>query len=386
MEQYLEYAKTLLFYLLISAFSVFFIFKASKTKDKLSKASLDTEKKSLRRKRIIYLASSMLPLLLLIGLRSSSVGTDTITYQNAFERIADGNIAESDSDWLSVGYIFICKVISFFFGKNILFFNLIITFLSLLFMYLAICKNSKNEPLSLSILICTCLIFQMMNQSRQLLAIAIILYATTFIIKKDFWKYLFFVLIAFSIHKSALIMLPFYWLSKINIKKSTYVAYSLLAITLFCIAPLIKDFLVENTYYGYIYEKNQFFESHTSSLIIFVARLAVLVFCIFLSRKTTKDYKGSSEYKTLMNLTIWSTLIQILTIRFYVFGRVATYFYISICLLIPNLLIQNTKIDKKNLYTIIILFWVIYCVGYFLTTCEQSGIGKYYILNNSMES
>lgn len=76
-------------------------------------------------------------------------------------------------------------------------------------------KNAYLLPLGMFCFLTYTLSFNM-NVVRQGCALSIVLYAYTFIHQKDWKRYLLFIILAALFHKSAIITLPFYFLSKIK--------------------------------------------------------------------------------------------------------------------------------------------------------------------------
>lgn len=364
--------ETLLFYLLVEAISLFFFYLAeSKRKIENPKEKAHSIKKS-----TICLIISFLPLLLLIGLRNIDVGVDTRNYASVFQRIANNTLTVADQNWLGFGYIYLCKAINFIFGNNFTILNLCIGFLTLLFFYKGILDTSENPTMSLYILFSTCLYYQTFNQSRQLLAISIIFYSFKYLLKNDFKKYFIFILLASSIHTSALIMLPFYFLSKLKVNKKSIFIYCLIALGSIVFFQQIIG-IISSTSYGLIYQTTEYFKSNKSSLINLLFRLLLLIICYIISIYTKEKLTDDTQ-KKCFNIAIWCLLFQLLTTKIYILGRITTYFYIIYILLIPNLI---KKVEQKNLKKIIkigvIICFFIYHIIYFKSAASSAGYDLY---------
>lgn len=318
-----------------------------------------------------FLILSMLPLVILVGFRSINVGTDTNGYVNAFYRLMDGTMSSVDIAWLSFGYRFIAKVVGTIFGKNYIMLNLTIAILTLTFMYKSITNNSKDEVMSLYILFSTCLFYQLFNQSRQMLSIAIVLYSYKFIRNRNLKYFLISIILATLIHSSAIIFLPFYFLSNIELNKKSIFKYLFMFLFMF-LAWNFMFKLISMTKYGQTYILTNYYQASNSSIINFIFRFCLIVF-LFLFKKSA-DSDENNKY--LYNIGIWCTVFSFITIRYYIFGRISTYFYAFYILIVPNIL--STLKKNKNFYKGImyIIFFMLHIV-YFMLMCKSGGYDFY---------
>lgn len=374
--------KTLFFYCIFEIISLMFIYAAQTKRNKYlinnNKKNISiksTSNLTIKRYNIIFFLS-MVPIIILIGLRNISVGYDTSAYVEVFFRVLSDSLRVSDSEWLSVGYIFLCKIIGFFSNDSYVLYNLTFATLTVYFLYKSIWENSKNPVFSIFILFSTCLVYQAFNQSRQMLAISMMLYAWKYIEKKQIKKYLLMCLLAFSIHKSALVMLPFYWISKIKINKKTLIKYTISSTFIFAFFGTIKKVLLM-TYYGKTYLDRGFFSSQTSTVFNLIFRLGLLFACLYYSKYIKEDEK--KELNGLFNMSIWCIMFQLLTLKIYIFGRITTYFYIFYVLLIPNIYAKISSKKKKTVFLVMNIFlFVIFHICYFFLVSASSGYDEFF--------
>lgn len=360
---------TIIIYLVFEICSLFFLSLAKKHR---------TNKKTERGKiklSTIYIILSLIPLLVLIGFRNISVGVDTQSYVQAFGRIINNTLTTADKNWLGIGYTAICKLIGFVIGNNYICLNMIIGFLTLFFFYKAIWNNSDIPTLSLYIFISMCLFYQTLNQSRQMLAIAIVFYSIQYIKTKNIKGFIFFVLLATTIHSSAIVFLPFYYLCRLNINKKNMCIY--IGISFFCyfFFDILLSFINQTTY-GQIYQNTSYYTESLSSILNLGVRVIMLILVLIFSKKTINEDENN---KIFYNLVIWCTIIQLLTTKIYIFGRITTYFFTSYILLIPNIINSIAK-DRKNreLYiAIVLLGFALYHLIYFQNTAINSGYDTY---------
>lgn len=366
---------TLSLYVTVDLIAILLMFIAQKKNKAFVEKNGESPKKwTIINPAYIFLILSMIPLVLLIGFRDISVGIDTNSYYSAFVRTINNILTASDKIWLSSGFIILCRLVGFFSNKYI-FLNLVIGFFSVLLIYDSIWKNSKNPTLSLFIWLSTCLYYQNFNQSRQMLAISIVFFSYKYILNNNLKMFLLCTLVSASIHSSALIMIPFYFLSNLNINKKNIFIYIVVAVLCILFFPLINKIIL-STSYGGIYGLTGWYNAKESSGIVLIFRLLLLISCLFLSTKTI-NYYNSSDNKKLLNICIWCVILQIITTRIYIIGRITTYFYMAFILLIPNIHYHLKSKLKGIVFILIILLFSLYHFVYYKSVSVSSGYDDY---------
>lgn len=326
-----------------------------------------------KKKKKIYIFLSTIPLLLLIILRSPNVGKDYSSVANAYTRISNDIITNSDIRWFGYPLIYFCKLLAAF-NLNYYGFYAIIGILTILFLYKAILNNSKYPYLSLFLFICFCLLYQAMNQSRQILALCIIMYAYKYILDKKLIKYILLILLASIFHNTALIFIPMYFLRYLKFDWKTIVIYTL--VTILVIVSFSKfDFLLSYTKYS-IYFDTIYNVSYTeSSIFNTIVRLVLLITCLFFKNKLLDDKNTTLLYHFITICTI----LQIVSLKFYFFGRLTTYFYVFYIYLIPIIfknILKKLNINIRGIvYFCFIVIMCLYNFVYYNSSSGASGSG-----------
>ena len=360
---------TIAIYIVAEMISMIFLHLAQKYRNNSKR------KKGKIKVSTILIVLSILPLIFLIGFRALDVGVDTERYSQAFYRTINNTLTPADEKWLGIGYILINKLVGHLFGNNYIIVNLLIGSMTIGFFYKAFWDNSKMPTLSLYIFISTCLYYQTFNQSRQMLAIAIILYSMKYIKERNLIKYIITVLLATSIHNSAIIMLPFYYIANMKLSKKNILIYIAICIFSYFSFDIILK-LINETSYGQIYQTTSYYKSASSSIINLFVRVVMLIGCILLYKKNIAKDK---EEQYLYNMIIWCTLFQVLTLKMYILGRITTYFFVAYLLLIPNT-ISKINISRKNKCVIlfmVLIFFMIYHYVYFNSSSAAAGYDTY---------
>lgn len=141
------------------------------------------------------------------------VGVDHLSYLNDYKIVQKYGEFWSRLDSFEIGYILITKLFAFF---NI-HFSIYFAFwgiMQMLFLYLTFKHNKYLYPYIGLILILGPLFLSWNNGIRQTLATCIFMYGSQYIVDRKFLKYLLWVFIATLIHKSAWLVLVFYFIPR----------------------------------------------------------------------------------------------------------------------------------------------------------------------------
>lgn len=190
---------------------------------------------------------------ILAGLRNVAVGSDTYAYYLQFEevkRMTWLQVWTSFSDYISggsgkdLGYLLLQKLFQVVFNN----FQLFMIFVVLVF-YIPVVKmiywHTKTlQGLFLACMLLAALFYQFTYTGlRQVLVFGIVAFALRYIEERKFVKYAILILIAATIHKTALILLPCYFF--VYLKKTIFVYIASLAALpiLFAYRDLIALFM-----------------------------------------------------------------------------------------------------------------------------------------------
>lgn len=311
--------------------------------------------KPTERKKKTFIGFATLQWILISGLRHVSVGDDTFSYKLLFNKAIN-------LSWKSVipkmfvkvyveeegkdpGYIVFEKVIQLF-TKNYQWFLVIVAVLFFVCLAFWIFKNSKLPCFSFILFSVLLYKFFAITGIRQTIATAIVvLIGTEFIKKRKFFPFLFVCLIAFTIHKSSIVFLPFYFISQ---KKIT-LKYSCAVLACFPILYIFRNQYVELLRYVSGYEYDALENSGAYGFTILY--LAVTVASLFLIKYVKQN---TPYYKIYYNALFMGLIFLPAVFVNPALMRVVQYFSIFLMLLIPEMICAIEKKYRPIVYTVVV--------------------------------
>jgi hypothetical protein len=130
------------------------------------------------------------------------------------------------------------------------------------FLYIGFRKSPKVLPWGIIFFFLTGQLFGQLNIVRQAIVFCIFFYSIKYIVERKFISYLCFLLLAFSFHYSAIILLPFYWIpsilnssffSKKNIQLLLLIVVSIFSEIIFNGLVMITETILSQTiYFNYV--------------------------------------------------------------------------------------------------------------------------------------
>lgn len=298
-------------------------------------------------------------LFLISGIRYG-VGKDYFgTYVYTFERILNNysNIR------IDPGFYLLNKIVILF-GGSFQWIFIITSFIINYFICKSIYDQSKNKMLSLFIYVCGTLYFFSMNGIRQTIALSLFYYSLKYIKDRNFAKYIFINLIALTIHNSAIIFFPLYFILNKNFSKK-FKIFSILIIFLSIpiILPVITNFLL-NTKYA-IYIVNGAYKP-----LDFINVSTILNILLYLAYELKIKDNDKDKYDIIYsNMHFIGVIVSIFVTRIPLAMRIFIYFRFIEFLSVPNL-IDKVKLKRSNKiiirFTVIVLYFIYFIHGVYI--------------------
>ncbi|ACD53091.1 hypothetical protein ST12_15145 [Clostridium botulinum] len=285
---------------------------------------------------------------LFLALRNKSVGPDTLLYCNIFKEIGNGwGISEYFNKF--PGYALYNTVVAFWWGNSeqvIIFFNAIIT---ISIIAIISYKISDNLVMTLFYYIGFSFYPATFNIARQSMSVALSLIMYYFLVKEKRIKALFIMLLAISIHNSAIVLVVIYILyifrHKFNRKILVY-GVGIGGILATCYEKIILFFIkIFPSYSGYIGENGVMVVEHSNGNRIIIAFILIMV--IFYALLKLRGDNTDKEIIFMMIMTEIAIFMMFVFINNVIMFRLVDYFLIYIIYLIPNLLEKYEKRQFK---------------------------------------
>lgn len=223
-------------------------------------------------------------------------------------------------------------------------------------------RYSPMFGFSLFLFIATTQFTWLLNGVRQFLAVTIIFAATNLVINKKFWKYLLVVFVAYTIHNTAIIMLPVYFIARNKLWSKQFGIFLLLfliiSIFIESFAP-VANYLLSGTAYENSFSEALSYEGTNISRVL-VASLPVIL--AFFYRKKLEPIT-TPAMNVIINMAVlnFGVLIISTSVGGNLFGRLSIYFDLYNLIAIPWLLQKCFNLPiRKIVVGIAIIFYILW--------------------------
>ena len=339
------------------------------------------------RKRLIVLL--FIPLYLLEALRGESVGGDLDNYLPMFDSIAR---SQSFEELMGVtntepGYTLFCKFISCI-SDSRRFFLIVISFVSLTGPFFLIYKYSNMPVLSVLLYFALGFYTNTYNNLRQSLALSICFMSVPFLLGRKGWKFLLMILLASSMHYSALFFGLIYPILSKDVRPQKIVVFFIIIIATFLFAKSsIIGFIINSAFVRYdpeslINEQGQGWGLFSYYLLLFLVEW--FGFSV-IRRKLPEDARKMSVF--YVELQLMAIAFQMYATMWASMTRVTYYFYIPIILAAPFYCTIFKKLRKVLILAVLCLA-LIFMRGVFSnkegTNSNSQGVIPYVLINTKI--
>lgn len=313
-----------------------------------------------------FLLITAVQLVLLLGLRDLSVGIDTRTYSEMFFTVLNGG---------RVSHIEIGNQILIWLATRIsqepTAMYLIYALLTVSCIDCFIAQRSRNIAFSVVMYTGFMFYYWAFNGMRQALAMSIGLIAVHYLLNNKTWKFVLFLLLAISIHISAIVLFVCWFIrtSKIRINRNwiMWVTIVSVACVLFGRQLIVLLVRIVPQYSGYL--SSSF--AGIGNLLHPLLYLALFYFICWL-----KTSSASENDSFLLVLLAIGVIVYFISIRVQIVNRMTYYFTIPIIVLLPNI-VAGMPAGKNKLFTKALLYAGISCYEVMLIMRNAQGIVPY---------
>lgn len=327
--------------------------------------------KSTDKKKKIYCTIVAMQWILISGLRHISVGSDTDQYYYLFEKVKSTpwkTLLMQAWDYLfhgleikDPGYPLLEKIFQIFCGD----YQVFLLFIAAVFtisMAVWIYKNSSMPCLSFIIYSALFYAFYSVTGHRQTLATALIVFVGyKYIKEKKLLKFLVIAFIAFMLHKSSLVFIPYYFIAHIRITKPYVITMSgIIAVVAILGKRLYGPIAL---YMGFSEEQVDYAVGGAETYALILTFLCFVVLCVYpFIRKRREDAN------LLCNITFLTLMSSLLIFQNQGFMRIQQYYSLFIMITIPEVLLSLRKEERTLAYvavTVILIAYLIKCHPYY---------------------
>lgn len=307
-------------------------------------------RKNNKKAGVFFLIIIMAILVIVSGLRNG-IG-DTGMYKHSYNIVANSDTLPGGYE---VGFLIYFKILTYFSNDPqfmIFITSLIINILNCISIY----KYTKNSyfELAMFLYVASGYYTVTMNGIRQSLAAAIIFLATSLIINRKFKTYCLLILLMITIHNSAFVMIPIYFIAKEKPwEKKTNILYIVMLIGLFFYQPIM--FLLGDSKYG-DYANSTEGGANIIRVIIFM----VPVVLAYLKRKEINE--KWKEGNVFINMSIICSIIMMFSLYNWIFARFTIYLELANFIVLSYLISNCFKGKERRLiyFSLLVCYFIFF--------------------------
>lgn len=303
--------------------------------------------------------------ILISGLRHISIGADTERYLLHFKETQNMSWSELFSNlWgylfqgektKDPGYFIIQKAFQIF-SNDYQLYLIFIAFVFTSLMAIWIYKNSKDPCFSFILYSALFYAFYALTGHRQTIATALIVFVGyKYIKEKKLVKFALIAFAAFTIHKSSLVFIPYYFIANISIN----FLYVIIAFIIILIVTLMGSNLYAplSQALGFGEEQIEYSKGGAETYAAVLALMCIVILCFYYF------YKDRTENSTrIFNITLLTLMSSLLVFQNQSFMRIQQYYSIFLCISFPEVIASFEKKSRIFVYIVTVSFLVLYLI------------------------
>lgn len=282
---------------------------------------------------------------------------------NKYKVLGIAEILKQNNIDLEYGYLVLNRVTMLIYD-NYITLLFIISFIILICYFRQYRKYSNYVWLSILLLLCIGSYYTSFNTLRQFLAASITFLAGEYIYKKNFLRYLILVIVAFLIHKTSVIMIPFYFILQVNWNRKKSVLFGAIVIVILVLSYVFTNDIV-NLLRTYVYSDYSSSDSDITqglSIINFIRPFLIVLFCLIYFKYINLNI---IEQRVWFNATLFFLVVSIFSMQISLAIRFTYFFLPYTTLIIPKIIYSMPQKLKRIGFCIL---FVIFLFFYSLVT------------------
>lgn len=309
---------------------------------------------ALTRKKVYCIFSGVL-WILISGLRSLSVGSDTESYYISYNVVKNINLSELvdnvygryvlHQDIRDPGYNLFVKLTQII-TENYQVFLMIIAIIFMVPFIFWIIRESKDPIISFVLYSSLFYAFFSITGIRQTIATAMVVLIGDKLIKdKKFVAFMVICLLASTIHFSALIFIPFYFLSRIHVTQKSICGWTFAIMLAFIFRNQLKSIFIDLSGYTDYAEAYEGAGTFTFTTLLFALFILSII-----SYKRDYDLNKNNRFYVALYLALFFVPLTWINPSAM---RIVQYFSIYLVLLIPEMIESAFAANSKRIVTVI---------------------------------
>jgi hypothetical protein len=284
-------------------------------------------------KKILYLSLTFGYMWFIATFREG-IGYDYQSYIDIFEQARAGGqslgaiFGNLINGGIEPGFYLLNRFLSLFVTSSVVMYG-VYSFLMLAPVAYFIFRYCKDVWLSTWIYVTVTFFYTIMNFVRQGMAVSIILLGYKFLREKKTIPFLLLVLLAAMFHKTALIMIPVYFLCHLKLNWKLGLFYAGITLVLYMTSGFIIDFVTD---YIFSYYKDSLWVNEGFSITFLFVPVVIFGACLALKFSWEKR---DADANMLLNLLLFSLLIWVFITRHFIIERFSMYMYIYAIAAVP---------------------------------------------------
>lgn len=279
--------------------------------------------------RAVYCVAVTLACALVAGLRYG-IGFDYRHYLPLFEKIQSLSWSELPAYQYEPGFSALTKLLMLI-SADPVFLYMVYALLMMGIVGYVVWRRSAIPWLSFFCFVTLAFFASAMNLLRQTFAAFIFLLAVPYLQKRRIIPYMLLVLLAAGMHKTALILIPVYFIAHLPLNRYTGAVYGGGALLVFLFSDYIMHFALRYVF-SYYTEDTVYYNS--SSFIYVMVPVVLSCLIIVFKGRLCKEQPENIVY---VNLMLYGGFFSLMMTRHFILERFSLYFMVTGILAIPLL-------------------------------------------------
>lgn len=291
-----------------------------------------------------------------------AIGHDYWEYTEIFSLIAQNRHVSTE-----FGFNLVVKACHLIFGtENYIVIFALFALVTLAFFLRGMYEQSVNFGLTFFLFMVFGYYLSGLNSVRYYLVLAIAVYATCFLLKKEYFKFVICILLAACFHKAVLFVLLAYPLATFKWNKVTIPLVTVFTGTLLFFPQFYRKII----FLIYPFYENSVYDTGETSITNILRCVAVLIFALCFYKKALKGNKRNMFY---FNLNVEALIVYACCSFIPVVSRIGFFLNVFQIMLIPGVIASMEKKWQKCLFTSLTILAGIVYYALFLYSCKDDG-------------